>query len=133
MSLKKFRLFFEKDIYTKTKQTVAKMIFYVFTISTITKSEICFDTRVGSEGGQSQLSFLQLYDEVLHVCFMLACCRVFFVSVNVTFFYSTLFSEPSVPSQRENQCANFHKLTAAAFNSVYFSVQTLLRLKRNNT
>lgn len=50
MSSINFRLFFEKDIYIKTKQTVAKMIFYVFTISTITKSEICFDTRAESEG-----------------------------------------------------------------------------------
>lgn len=47
----------KKDIYTQAKLTVAKVIFYVFTISTISKSEICFDT-----GGRGGGGFTMRYD-----------------------------------------------------------------------
>lgn len=92
--LKKFRLFFEKDIYTKTKQTVAKMIFY-----NMNRLQRARYVLIRGRGPRGQIAaVLQLYDEVLHVCFMLA---FFFVFVSVNFlFFNSLFSEPSVPTQR---------------------------------
>lgn len=120
--LKKVQAIFLKRIFTQNHNKLWQK--WYFTISTITKSKICFDTRAGSEGGESQpFSFTMRYYTFVS-CWLPF--FLFFVSVSVTFFYSTLFCEPSISAG--NQCA---KLTAAAFNSVYFSVRT--RFDRGKT
>lgn len=122
---KKFRLFFEKGYLHKNKTNCGKNdIFRFYDIKPLQRARyVLIRGGVRGEGG-SQLSFnFTMRYETFVSCslvfgFSKRQCYILFI------FYSTLFSESSVPSQREISVLIFINFTAAAFNSVYFSVQT---------
>lgn len=122
MSSKRFRLFFWKGYLHKITTNCGKSDILRYRPSQ--RARYVLIRGRGLRGANRSRSVLRWgTTRLFHVGFPFF---LFFVSVSVTFFYSTLFCEPSISAG--NQCA---KLTAAAFNSVYFSVRT--RFDRGKT
>lgn len=122
MSSKRFRLFFWKGYLHEITTNCGKSDILRYRPSQ--RARYVLIRGRGLRGAnRSQFSFTMRY--YTFVSCWLSFCFLWALSVTF-FFYSTLFCEPSISAG--NQCA---KLTAAAFNSVYFSVRT--RFDRGKT